>query len=89
MKNKKLENVIIRTRTQGCFTGELKSRKGGYVHLLNARQLRYLDVESSLAHLKMEKTKISEPYKPSFVSQIQEKMIFPNDMVSEIHLCKI
>lgn len=54
MKNK---YVIVRTYSAGVFAGNLKSRKGQEVVLLNARRLWFWSGACSLSQLAMEGTK--------------------------------
>jgi hypothetical protein len=55
---KKAENryVIVRTYSAGVFAGELESRNGQEVVLLNARRLWYWSGAASLSQLAMEGT---------------------------------
>ena len=52
-----MKYVIVRTYSAGVFAGELESRNGQEVILLNARRLWYWDGASSLSQLAMEGTK--------------------------------
>ena len=54
---KKLKTVIVRTYSAGVFMGELESRKGREVVLLNARRIWYWSGAASLSQLAMEGTK--------------------------------
>lgn len=49
--------VIVRTYSAGVFAGELESRKGQEVVLLNARRLWYWKGAASLSQLAMEGVK--------------------------------
>lgn len=51
MENKSSKYVIARTYSAGVFAGELRSRKGKEVVLLNARRLWYWDGAASLSQL--------------------------------------
>ena len=53
---KKRKYVIVRTYSAGVFAGEIESRKGQEVVLLNARRLWYWDGAASLSQLAMEGT---------------------------------
>lgn len=55
--SKKRKYVIVRTYSAGVFAGELESRKGQEVILLNARRLWYWSGAASLSQLAMEGTK--------------------------------
>lgn len=52
----KKQYVIVRTYSAGVFAGELASRKGREVILLNARRLWYWVGAASLSQLAMEGT---------------------------------
>ena len=54
---KKLKYVIVRTLSASVFAGELVSRNGQEVVLINARRLWYWSGASSLSQLAMEGTK--------------------------------
>ena len=54
---RKNKYVIVRTYSAGVFAGELKSRKGKEVVLINARRLWYWSGAASLSQLAMEGTK--------------------------------
>lgn len=56
-KMKKLKYVIVRTYSAGVFAGELKSRTGREVVMLNARRIWYWSGAASLSQLAMEGTK--------------------------------
>ena len=51
-----MKSVIVRTYSAGCFAGQLKSRKGQEVVLVNARRLWYWAGAASLSQLAMEGT---------------------------------
>ncbi len=51
MPKPSLKYVIVRTQSAGVFSGELESRKGQEVVLLNARRLWYWDGAASLSQL--------------------------------------
>lgn len=53
---KKLKDVIVRTYSAGVFAGELESRNGQVVVLLNARRLWYWSGAASLSQLSTEGT---------------------------------
>jgi hypothetical protein len=57
MAKKKLKYVIVRTHSAGVFAGELESRKGQEVVLLNARRLWYWSGAASLSQLATDGTK--------------------------------
>lgn len=63
-KNPQLPYVIVRTYSAGVFAGELESRKGQEVVLLNARRIWYWEGAASLSQLAMEGT--SAPAKCKF-----------------------
>jgi hypothetical protein len=52
----KLKYVIVRTYSAGVFAGNLESRTGQEVVLLNARRLWYWEGASSLSELAMKGT---------------------------------
>ncbi len=52
-----MKKVIVRTYSDGFFYGELKSRNGREVVLLNARRLWYWSGAASLSQLAMEGVK--------------------------------
>lgn len=54
MAKGKLKYVIVRTQSAGVFAGELESRKGQEVVLLNARRLWYWSGAASLSQLSQE-----------------------------------
>lgn len=69
---KKTRYVIVRTYSAGVFAGELASRKGQEVVLLNARRLWYWDGAASLSQLAMEGTKKPENCKfPCEVDRVE------------------
>ena len=51
MAKRKLKYVIVRTYSAGVFAGELESRNGREVVLLNARRLWYWSGAASLSEL--------------------------------------
>lgn len=53
-----MKYVIIRTESAGVFAGEMESRKGREVTLLNARRLWYWAGAASLSQLAMEGTSL-------------------------------
>jgi uncharacterized protein DUF6948 len=53
---KRLQYVIVRTYSAGVFAGELKSRKGQEVVLLNARRLWRWSGAASLSQMAVEGT---------------------------------
>jgi hypothetical protein len=53
-KGKKMKYVIVRTNSAGVFAGNLESRNGQEVVLLNARRLWYWKGAASLSQLAME-----------------------------------
>ena len=68
----KLKYVIVRTYSAGVFAGELKSRNGREVVLLNARRIWYWAGAASLSQLAMEGTKKPNDCKfPCEVSRIE------------------
>ena len=56
MPKKKLKYVIVRTQSAGVFAGELESRKGQEVVLLNVRRLWYWKGAASLSQLAVDGT---------------------------------
>lgn len=56
MKKAKKKYVIVRTHSAGVFAGEIESRNGQEVVLLNARRLWYWQGAASLSQLAMEGT---------------------------------
>lgn len=60
--------VIVRTYSAGVFAGELESREGKEVVLLNARRLWYWEGASSLSELAMLGT--SNPSKCKFPCEV-------------------
>lgn len=52
-----LRYVIVRTYSAGVFAGELESRNGQEVVLINARRIWYWSGAASLSQLAMEGTK--------------------------------
>ena len=72
MAKKKLKYVIVRTRSAGVFAGELESRKGQEVVLLNARRLWYWKGASSLSQLATEGVKYPNECKfPCEVTRVE------------------
>ncbi len=70
MTNKRY--VIVRTYSAGVFAGEIESRNGSEVILLNARRLWYWDGAASLSQLAMEGTKKPENCKfPCEVNKVE------------------
>lgn len=69
-KVKKMEKdyVIVRTYSAGVFAGNLQSRNGKEVTLLNARRIWYWDGAASLSQLAMEGT--SKPENCKFPCEI-------------------
>lgn len=64
--------VIVRTYSAGVFAGELESRSGKEVVLLNARRLWYWAGAASLSQLAVEGTKKPKECKfPVAVSRIE------------------
>lgn len=64
--------VIVRTYLAGVFAGELETRTGQEVVLLNARRLWYWSGASSLSQLAMEGTKKPKECKfPCEVARIE------------------
>lgn len=69
---KKLPYVIVRTYSAGVFAGELESRKGQEVVLLNARRLWYWQGAASLSQMAVEGTSKPEGCKfPIKVSRVE------------------
>jgi hypothetical protein len=67
-----LKYVIVRTYSAGVFAGELESRKGKEVVLLNARRIWYWSGAASLSQLAMEGTKNPTECKfPCEVSRVE------------------
>ena len=64
----KLRYVIVRTYSAGVFAGNLKSRKGKEVMLLNARRLWYWDGAASLSQLAVEG--VSKPQNCKFPCEV-------------------
>lgn len=50
-KSKQLKYVIVRTYSAGVFAGEMESRAGQEVVLVNARRIWYWDGAASLSEL--------------------------------------
>ena len=72
MAAKKFKYVIVRTYSAGVFAGELESRKGQEVVLLNARRLWYWSGASSLSQLAAEGVKRPKDCKfPCEVSRVE------------------
>lgn len=63
-----MKYVIVRTYSAGVFAGNLESRNGQEVVLLNARRLWYWDGAASLSQLAMEGT--SAPDKCKFPCEV-------------------
>ena len=64
--------VIVRTNTAGVFAGELESRNGQEVILLNARRIWYWAGAASLSQLAMEGTKDPQNCKfPCTVNRVE------------------
>lgn len=64
--------VMVRTYSAGVFAGELESRKGQEVVLLNARRIWYWSGAASLSQLAMEGTKNPTECKfPCEVSRVE------------------
>ena len=63
-----MKYVIVRTFSAGVFAGELESRNGREVVLLNARRLWYWDGASSLSELAM--LGVSKPSKCKFPCEV-------------------
>lgn len=53
LKGDYMKYVIVRTYTAGAFAGELESRNGREVVLLNARRIWYWSGAASLSQLAM------------------------------------
>jgi hypothetical protein len=69
---KELKYVIVRTHSAGVFAGELESRTGQEVVLLNARRLWYWAGAASLSQLAMKgTTKPKECKFPCEVSRVE------------------
>ncbi len=67
-----MKYVIVRTYSAGVFAGELESRNGQEVVLLNARRLWYWSGAASLSQLAMEGTKNPTECKfPCEVSRVE------------------
>jgi hypothetical protein len=78
MDNKKekiemLNYVIVRTYSAGVFAGELKSRNGKEVELLNARRIYYWSGAASLSQLAMEGT--SDPEGCKFPCEVKSVIL--------------
>lgn len=56
-KMQPMKYVIVRTYSAGVFAGELESRNGQEVVLINARRIWYWSGAASLSQLAMEGTK--------------------------------
>lgn len=77
--------VIVRTYSAGVFAGELESRNGREVILLNARRLWYWDGAASLSQLAMEGVKKPLNCKfPCEVDQVELLEVIEILNVSEI-----
>lgn len=57
MKTENMKDVIVRAARAGVFAGQLKSRKGQEVTLVNARRLWFWSGAASLSQLAMEGVK--------------------------------
>ena len=69
---KKLKYVIVRTYSAGVFAGELLSRKGQEVVLLNARRIWYWTGAASLSQLAVDGTSSPQTCKfPCPVPRVQ------------------
>ena len=66
--------VIIRSTNAGCFAGELHSRNGDSVVLLNSRRLWFWSGAASLSQLAMEGTK--DPNSCKFPCTVDSHEIF-------------
>ena len=62
--------VIVRTYSAGVFAGELESRNGREVVLLNARRLWYWSGAASLSQLAMEGVK--KPHECKFPCEVNK-----------------
>lgn len=72
MAKKSLKYVIVRTQSAGVFAGELESRNGQEVVMLNARRLWYWSGAASLSQLAMEGVKNPDTCKfPCEVSRVE------------------
>jgi hypothetical protein len=67
-KQTKLKYVIVRTYSAGAFAGNLKSKKGKEVVLLNARRLWYWAGAASLSQLAVNGT--SKPTECKFPVEV-------------------
>lgn len=65
-----MKYVIVRTYSAGVFAGELESRNGKEVILLNARRLWYWEGASSLSELAM--LGVSKPSKCKFPCEVNK-----------------
>lgn len=63
-----MKYVIVRTYSAGVFAGELESRNGREVVMLNARRLWYWEGASSLSEIAM--LGISKPSKCKFPCEV-------------------
>lgn len=64
--------VIVRTYSAGVFAGEMESRNGQEVVLLNARRLWYWEGAASLSQLAMEGTSLPKGCKfPVAVNRVE------------------
>jgi len=63
-----MKYVIVRTYSAGVFAGELESKNGKEVVLLNARRLWYWEGASSLSELAM--LGVSKPSKCKFPCEV-------------------
>ncbi len=63
-----MKYVIVRTYSAGVFAGELESRNGREVILLNARRLWYWEGASSLSELAIRG--VSKPLKCKFPCEV-------------------
>jgi hypothetical protein len=70
MKNQKLKDVIIRTRSAGVFAGLLKSRTGTEAVVTKARRLWYWAGAASLSQLSVDGT--SRPGDCKFPCEVPE-----------------
>ena len=74
MKQKTRKYVIVRTYSAGVFAGELESRKGQEVVLLNVRRIWYWSGAASLSQLAMEGTK--DPSNCKFPCEVSRVELF-------------
>jgi hypothetical protein len=82
MAVKKLTYVIVRTLTAGVFAGELASRSGQEVELLNVRRLWYWAGAASLSELASRGT--SKPKECKFPAPVSRIILLQAIEISDV-----